>query len=178
MQKITVIGRLGRDAVIREMEQGGKVISFTVAVNGRYRGVDKTYWYDVSAFNYDRYKNMVKYFTKGSSVIVVGDLDCDIDEGKDGAVRCRRSITADSIEFNSSSTSGGTANSQSTRVSSAKSEKASKSSDEGVPDDMPADDEIVVSTKTRAKKKAEPVKEAVVEDTDEGENDDEGELPF
>ena len=83
MQKITIIGRLGRDASIRETQDGGKVVSFTVAVNGRFRGVEKTSWYDVSTFNYDRYKNMVKYLTKGSSVVVLGDLDCDLDEGRD-----------------------------------------------------------------------------------------------
>ena len=37
---------------------------------------------------------------------------------------------------------------------------------------------VITETIDEAKKKAEPVKEAVVEDTDEGENDDEGELPF
>ena len=110
MQKITISGRLGRDAAIRETRDGSKVISFTVAVNSRYRNVEKTSWYDVSAFNYERYKNMTQYLTKGSGVFVTGDLDADIEVGKDGVTRCRRSILADSIEFNSNGTSGGTEN--------------------------------------------------------------------
>ena len=108
MQKITLTGRLGRDAAVRETQDGGKMISFTMAVNGISRGVEKTYWYDVLSFNYSRYKNMVKYLTKGSSVAVVGDLDADIEEGRDGEYRCRRNVMADSIEFNSSGTSGST----------------------------------------------------------------------
>ena len=60
MQKITLTGRLGRDAAVRETQDGGKMISFTMAVNGISRGVEKTYWYDVLSFNYSRYKNMVK----------------------------------------------------------------------------------------------------------------------
>ena len=47
MQKITLIGRLGRDAAIRETQEGTKIVSFTLAANGRFRGVDKTSWYDV-----------------------------------------------------------------------------------------------------------------------------------
>lgn len=172
MQKITVIGRLGRDAAVRETQDGGKVVSFTVAVNGRYRGVEKTSWYEVSTFNYERYKNMVKYFTKGSSVIVVGELDCDLDEGRDGVTRCRRSITADSIEFNSVGNSGNTATVQTA-------EKPAKSTKkvEDIPDDLPADEEIVVTPKPRAKKKAEPVKEAVYQEEDT-EDEPQEELPF
>ena len=44
---------------------------------------------------------MAKYLTKGSSVLVGGDLEADLETGKDSVVRCRRSITADFLEFNS-----------------------------------------------------------------------------
>lgn len=109
MQKITLIGRLGRDAAIRETQEGNKIVSFTMAVNGRFRGTEKTSWYDVSTFNYERYRNMVKYLTKGSLAIVTGDLDADLEKGNDGVTRCRRYVTADSIEFGPSN-SGGTSN--------------------------------------------------------------------
>lgn len=108
MQKVIISGRLGRDAALRETQNGSKVISFTVAVNSRYRNVEKTSWYEVSVFNYERYKNMVQYLTKGSNVWVTGDFDADIDEGKDGITRCRRSVLADSVEFNGSGASGST----------------------------------------------------------------------
>lgn len=152
MQKITIIGRLGRDAAIRETQDGGKVISFTVAVNSRYRGVDKTSWYEVFSFNYERFKNMAKYLTKGSSVVVVGDLDADLDEGKDGVQRCRRSINADSIEFNSNGSSGSTTSTQTT-------EKPAKTAE--VPEDEP-----VVTRKKKAVEPA-PAPEAVEEDIPE-----------
>ena len=178
MQKITLIGRLGRDAAIRETQDGGKVVSFTVACNGRYRGVEKTSWYDVSTFNYERYKNMVQYLTKGSGVVVVGELDADIDEGRDGVKRCRRSVTADSIEFNSNGTSGNTQSNSSETSSEPKKSSRSASSEE-----VPADSEITVSSKKPASKKAAAkVEEAApaepVEDGggDEGENPDD--LPF
>lgn len=163
MQKITIIGRLGRDAAIRETQDGGKVVSFTVAVNGRYRGTEKTSWYEVSTFNYERYKNMLKYLTKGSSVIVVGELDADLDKGKDGVTRCRRSIIADSIEFNSNSTSGGTATTTTAEKTSSKSEV-----------EVPEDDAVVTRRKPTPKA-AEPVPEEYSEDGDNAPEDD---LPF
>lgn len=179
MQKITIIGRLGRDAAIREMQEGGKVISFTVAVNGRYRGVEKTSWYDVSTFNYERYKNMVKYFTKGSSVIVVGDVDTDVEEGRDGITRCRRSITADSIEFNSNGVSGNTSSNTATETA----ETAPRKKEV---EEVPQDDEIEV---TRAPKKstkkaaAEPEEapaktKAAVDEDASADGDDSDDLPF
>ena len=147
MQKITLVGRLGRDAAIREMQEGGKVVSFTVAANGRYRGVEKTSWYDVSTFNYDRYKNMVKYLTKGSSVIVVGELDCDIEEGRDGVMRCRRSVNADSIEFNSNGVSGGTGNNVTTEET-----RSKRAADEYDEDEEPT---MKTSKKSKARDEEE-----------------------
>lgn len=159
MQKITLIGRLGRDAAIRETENGTKIISFTMAVNGRFRGTEKTSWYDVSSFNYDRYHKMAKYLTKGSSVVVTGDLDADIEEGSDGKFRCRRYVMADAIEFNSNGSSSG-----GTREERTESERPSRSRrDEDIPDDIP-DEEVTVSPR---KRKAEPEPEEYNDDEPE-----------
>ena len=171
MQKITVIGRLGRDASIRESQDGGsKFVTFTMAVNGRFRGVEKTSWYEVTAFNYDRYKNMVKYLTKGSSVIVVGELDAVVEEGKDGVARCRRIITADSIEFNSNGASGTTTSTQTSVSEETKKIMKDISSDDD-------EEEVSIKRKKKSEKVAEP--EPVVEKVDDEEEDEEpGDLPF
>lgn len=175
MQKITLIGRLGRDAAIRETQDGGKVVSFTVACNGRYRGVEKTSWYEISTFNYERYKNMVQYLTKGSSVVVVGELDADIDEGRDGVKRCRRSVTADSIEFNSNGSSG---NTQNNTVSESSTSEQPKASAKPAVEEVPSDAEVTVPKRTRkstAAAEQAPVEPATVPE-DDGENPDD--LPF
>lgn len=181
MQKITVTGRLGRDAAIRETQEGSKVISFTMAANERFRGVEKTYWYDVSSFNYDRYKNMVRYLTKGTAVAVVGELDTDVEEGKDGVTRCRRSIYADYIEFNSNNTSGTTSN----NASADDDEKpAKKPAAKKVVEEVPDDDEITMSAPKPAKKSTkkavvEPVPEPEEEKESAEDDDEESEdLPF
>jgi single-stranded DNA-binding protein len=105
MQKITIIGRLAKDARIVETQNGTKFISFAIAANSKINNVDKTTWYDVRQFNYN--EKMVPYYTKGSSLVVIGELDATIEENN-----CknylRLSVLADFIGFNGNSTSGST----------------------------------------------------------------------
>lgn len=158
MQKITLIGRLGRDAAVREGQSGRNFVSFTVAANSRVRGVEKTSWYDAILPDYESHKNLVPYLKKGSSVVVVGDFDADIEKGNDGQYRCRRTVRVDSIEFNSNGTSGSTSNGTTTATAPA-----------------PAEEEPTVTAKKPAKKAAavpEPVAEA------EEDNQPEDDLPF
>lgn len=150
MQKITLIGRLGRDAAVRETQNGRKVIAFTMAVNSKPNGVEKTSWYDVSTFNYERYQNMAKYLTKGGLVTVVGDLDADIETGSDGVTRCRRNVLADSIDFLPGNTSGNTQNNAA---------KATDSAPEANEEDMPRGG--------RGKKGNSPAPAAPAEDKDD-----------
>lgn len=132
MEKVQISGRLGRDAAIRETQSGAKIISFTVAVNSKRRNVEKTSWYDVSIFNYERYKNMAQYLTKGSLVYVAGDIETDLETGNDGITRCRRNVLADSVEFINSGASGNTNN----NVTKASDGNGSESNDSSV-EDMP-----------------------------------------
>lgn len=114
MEKITLIGRLGRDASVKESQQGTRFLTFTMACDAFVRGEKRTHWYDVTSFDPNRYKNMLKYLEKGSSVTVVGDLDADIEEGRDGVTRIRRRVSADSIQFTPSSASGQTSEGRTT----------------------------------------------------------------
>ena len=114
MEKITLIGRLGRDASVKETQQGTRFLTFTMAGDAFVRGENRTHWYDITSFDPNRYKNMLKYLTKGSSVTVVGDLDADLDEGRDGVTRIRRRVSADSIQFTPGNSSGSTSETKTT----------------------------------------------------------------
>lgn len=114
MEKITLIGRLGRDASVKESQQGTRFLTFTMACDAFVRGENRTHWYDITSFDPNRYKNMLKYLTKGSSVTVVGDLDADLDEGRDGVTRIRRRVSADSIQFTPGNSSGSTSETKTT----------------------------------------------------------------
>jgi single-strand DNA-binding protein len=79
LNRITIIGNLGRDPEVRVTPSGTTVATFSVAVNERRRDADgnpqeKTLWFRVSAFN--RLAEIcAQYLTKGASVYVEGRLD-------------------------------------------------------------------------------------------------------
>lgn len=160
MQILTIEGRLGRDAKLKESTSGGRrFITFTVAVNSKVRGAEKTTWYEVISFN-EMYFDWTKYLTKGSSVAVTGDLDLAVQEGTDGITRLRASINAFKLDFPVNSNSGETASTE-TKVE----KKAAAPKEEDIPEDIPM-------SKTSGKKKAE--KPAAAETATESEDD----LPF
>ena len=97
MQKLTLIGNLGKDAQVVESMNGKKFLSFSVAANGYRNGEQKTSWYNIVWFNYT--PNMVQYLTKGKSVVVVCELDADIRVDNSGVSRIDRSVVADSVTF-------------------------------------------------------------------------------
>ena len=97
MNKTIIIGHLGKDASVRETSNGSKFLSFSIADNQFVKGENKTYWYDVITFNFN--EKLVQYYKKGSNLVVTGNIVSDLEVGKDGVTRCRRSMTADSIDF-------------------------------------------------------------------------------
>jgi single-strand DNA-binding protein len=79
MIKLQVIGNLGRDALVKEVN-GRSVISFTVAHSERYKdsqGVqkEKTTWVDCSYWT-DK-TAVAPYLTKGTTVYVEGTPEAD-----------------------------------------------------------------------------------------------------
>lgn len=97
MQKIQLIGRLGRNAEIGVTKKGTKFLKFTMATNLRYNGAEEASWWDVVQYRYN--ENMVQYLTKGSMVNVYGDLRITTEEGKDGKTYVRRNVYANNVEF-------------------------------------------------------------------------------
>lgn len=116
MEKITIIGNLGADALVKESNGGRSYVKMSVAVNSKRNGEVKTSWYFVSLFNYSQ--NFIQYLTKGSKVIVGGDLDVSMRTDSNGVTRLERSIVADYIQFmpSSSAESGNTTNAKTTPV--------------------------------------------------------------
>lgn len=99
MNKVFIEGRLGRNAELKETVNGKKFVRFTVAVNWKKGKDDRTTWYDVTSFNPSYTGNLVQYLKSGSPVIVVGDLEPEMNVGKDGKMYMNLSVRANSIEF-------------------------------------------------------------------------------
>lgn len=79
MQIAHIAGNVGKDATMRTLQNGDKVLSFSVAVDN---GKDKdSTWYDCSLFG-KRGEALERYITKGSKVTVMGRLSVRVHEGK------------------------------------------------------------------------------------------------
>lgn len=99
MFKAQVIGRLGKDASIYESSTTGvKFLTFTIAVNTKNGGDDKTYWIDVRSFNPNHLK-LVSYLTKGKALSIGGDFNTGTMTDKSGTVRITHNMVCDYINF-------------------------------------------------------------------------------
>lgn len=93
VNKVILVGNLGRDPETRNMPSGGKVVSFSVATsetwNDRVSGErkEKTQWHRVAIFNERLGEIAEKYLRKGSKVYIEGQLESRKYTDKDGQER-------------------------------------------------------------------------------------------
>jgi single-strand DNA-binding protein len=78
-QQLTLIGNLGRDPEMRYTPTGVPVTNFSIAVSRSWVGQDgrrqeKTLWFRVTAWR-KLAETASQYLTKGSKVLVVGELE-------------------------------------------------------------------------------------------------------
>jgi len=90
VNKVILVGNLGKDPETRSMQDGSKIVNFTLATsetwNDRASGErkEKTEWHRVVVFN-DRIADVVeKYLRKGAKVYVEGSLQTRKWTDKDG----------------------------------------------------------------------------------------------
>ncbi len=81
VNKVILVGNLGKDPEARSMQTGGKVVSFSLATteswNDKSSGErrDKTQWHRVVIFNEKLGEIAEKYLKKGSNVYVEGSIE-------------------------------------------------------------------------------------------------------
>jgi single-strand DNA-binding protein len=93
VNKVILVGNLGRDPEIRSLQDGTKVANLSVATSENWRDKDsgerreRTEWHRVVIFN-DRLADIVeKYLRKGSKVYLEGQLQTRKWTGQDGQDR-------------------------------------------------------------------------------------------
>lgn len=79
INKVILIGSLGRDPDVRTMQNGGKVVNLSVATSERWKDRDgnkqeKTEWHRVTIFNEHLCKVAENYLRKGSKLFLEGAL--------------------------------------------------------------------------------------------------------
>ena len=103
MNKIIVIGNLGRDPEMHYTPSGQSVTSFSVATNRRFttgsgEQRDETDWFNVSAWG-RLSETCNQYLTKGQQVYLEGRLHLRSYEGRDGQTRWVNEITLTDMQL-------------------------------------------------------------------------------
>ena len=111
LNKILVIGNVGRDPEMRYTPNGNAVTSFSVAVNRRYtppngEPQEETEWFRVTAWN-RLAEQCNNYVTRGRKVYVEGRLKSSTWVGQDGQTRFTNEIIANTVTFLGSPQGGG-----------------------------------------------------------------------
>lgn len=70
--QFTVLGCVGTDPEVRELDSGMKMAKFRLAVRGKRKGQDHTSWFSVVCW--DRAAEKVGHVKKGNLVVVSGSL--------------------------------------------------------------------------------------------------------
>ncbi|MBM3785726.1 MAG: single-stranded DNA-binding protein [Acidobacteria bacterium] len=110
VNKVILVGHLGRDAETKFTPSGVSVTKFSVATSRRWKDQqtnewkEETDWHNVSLW---RAENLAQYLTKGKQVYVEGRLQNRSYEDKDGQKRYATDVVADDVILLSSGGRGG-----------------------------------------------------------------------
>ena len=90
VNKVTLVGNLGRDPEVRTMDDGGKIVQLSLATSESWKDKnsgernEKTEWHRVVIFNEALGKVAEQYLRKGSTVYLEGQLQTRKWADKDG----------------------------------------------------------------------------------------------
>ena len=93
VNKVILVGNLGRDPEARNMQNGGKVVSFSIATSDTWNDKasgerkEKTQWHRIAIFNEKLGEIAEKYLKKGSKVYLEGAIETRKYTDKDGQER-------------------------------------------------------------------------------------------
>lgn len=92
VNKVFLIGRLGKDPVIKHFDNGGAIAEFTIATDDSYKDkqgnkVEQTDWHNIK-INFPKLAEVAeKYLKKGSLVHIEGKIKTRSYDDKDGNKR-------------------------------------------------------------------------------------------
>ncbi len=103
VNKVILVGNLGKDPEVRHLEGGNSVANFTLATNEYYKDkqgacVERTEWHNISAWR-GLAELVEKYLKKGSQVYIEGKLRTRQYQDKDQQTRYITEIIAEEISL-------------------------------------------------------------------------------
>jgi single-strand DNA-binding protein len=110
VNKVILVGHLGRDAETKFTPGGAAVTKFSVATNRRWKDKDSGEWKEETDWSNVvlwRSENLANYLTKGKQVYVEGRLQTRSYEDKDGKKVYATDVVADDVILLSNQGGGG-----------------------------------------------------------------------
>lgn len=101
VNKVILVGRLGKDPEVKTLENGGKIANFSIATSESYKDkksgekVENTEWHNISLWN-SVAEIAEKYLKKGDNVYIEGKLKTRSYE-KDGTTRYATEIVGNAL---------------------------------------------------------------------------------
>lgn len=99
VNKVIIVGNLGRDPEVRSFSSGGKVCNLRIATSETWRDrqsgerKERTEWHSVAIYNENLVKIAEQYLRKGSKVYVEGQLETRKWQDQNGQDRYTTEIT-------------------------------------------------------------------------------------
>ena len=93
VNKVILVGNLGRDPEVRSFQNGGKVCNLRIATSERWKdrntgeNREKTEWHSVAIFSEGLVRVAEQYLRKGSTVYIEGQLETRKWQDQSGADR-------------------------------------------------------------------------------------------
>lgn len=131
VNKVILVGRLGKDIDLRQTGAGSSIANMTLATTRRYKDgqgqpKEETEWHSVVFFG--KTAEIAQYLHKGSSVYIEGRLHTRKYTDKQGIERYATDIIGETLQFLDSKKSTGESNVRSTNL-----RKPAPANDEDVP---------------------------------------------
>ncbi|MBR5035438.1 MAG: single-stranded DNA-binding protein [Bacteroidales bacterium] len=98
LNKVMLIGNVGRDPEVRDFEGGARRASFTLATTEQFRDREQTEWHNIIAWR-QLAELSEKYIRKGSQIYVEGRITTRSWDGNDGVKHYTTEIVANTIQL-------------------------------------------------------------------------------
>lgn len=111
MNRVTLMGNLGKDAELRVLANGNAIAKFTLATTEKWKNSEgepqeKTQWHRCSMFG-KRASALAQHLKKGTKLVVEGSIDYGSYE-KEGVKHYTTDIKVSNVEFAGGTKTGGT----------------------------------------------------------------------
>ena len=144
VNKVILVGNLGRDPELRYTQSGQAVATFSIATTDRWRdkegaNQERTEWHRIVVWGKSA-ENCAQYLQKGRSAYIEGRLQTNDWEDKEGNKRTTTEIIAQSVQFLGGR--GGGASGSGGSGGEADSSGGMSSGQSGTPTDAPPGDDV------------------------------------